>query len=160
MRGRRSPPTPPSATRTCAVVSLAGTLLRAGTQEAFQLPEGVSHVSRRGRRARQRPPRLAPRARRALPLDARSDLFADGEVCVQKTPSVFVDSLWETFGPFPRGVPLVVAPSSAVRDLQRLLAVMEEYEVSRIVLVPAALWLLLDAAEASAVAAARCGSSL
>ena len=84
----------------------------------------------------------------------RSYLFADGEVCVQKTPSVFVDSLWETFGRA-RGVPLVVAPSSAARDPQRLLAVLEEHQVSRIVLVPAALRLLLDAAESAGSRAAR-----
>ena len=144
-------------TVTCAVVSLAGTLLRAGTQDAFRLPEGVSHVLFTS--GSTGTPKAVLGSRRGLVARCRwmwrSYPFADGEVCVQKTPSVFVDSLWETFGPLVRGVPLVVAPSSAVRDPQRLLAVLEEYQVSRIVLVPAALRLLLDAAEASAASPLR-----
>ena len=136
---------------TCAVVSLAGTLLRAGTQDAFQLPEGVSHVLFTS--GSTGTPKAVLGSRRGLVARCRwmwrSYPFADGEVCVQKTPSVFVDSLWETFGPLARGVLLVVAPSSAVRDPQRLLAVLEEHQVSRIVLVPAALRLLLDAAESA-----------
>ena len=125
---------------------------RQGTQAAFQLPEGVSHVLFTS--GSTGTPKAVLGSRRGLVARCRwmwrSYPFADGEVCVQKTPSVFVDSLWETFGPLARGVPLVVAPSSAARDPQRLLAVLEEHQVSRIVLVPAALRLLLDAAEASA----------
>ena len=84
---------------TCAVVSLAGTLLRAGTQDAFQLPEGVSHVLFTS--GSTGTPKAVLGSRRGLVARCRwmwrSYPFADGEVCVQKTPSVFVDSLWETF---------------------------------------------------------------
>ena len=36
--------------------------------------------------------------------------FKSDEVCCQKTPLSFVDSVWEIFGPLLRGVPLVIIP--------------------------------------------------
>jgi len=74
--------------------------------------------------------------------------FAPDEVCVAKTPLGFVDSLWEMVGPLAKGVPLLLLPSDAASRPHALLPVLREWRASRLVLVPSALRMLLDACEA------------
>ena len=70
--------------------------------------------------------------------------FAPGEVCCQKTSLGFVDSIWEMLGPLLRGVPIVIADDDDVMDPRRLIALLAEAGVTRLVLVPALLQVLLD----------------
>ena len=72
--------------------------------------------------------------------------FDAGEVCCQKTVLSFVDSVWELFGPLLRGVPTVVIPDLVVKDPARLIRTLAANRVSRFVLVPSLLRLLLAAA--------------
>jgi len=71
--------------------------------------------------------------------------FRDGETCCQKTSLGFVDSVWEIFGPLLRGVTSVILPDDAVVDPERLVRLLSDYEVTRIVLVPSLLRAILEA---------------
>jgi amino acid adenylation domain-containing protein len=71
--------------------------------------------------------------------------FAAGEVCCQKTSLNFVDSIWEIFGPLLQGVPNVIIPDDLVKDPLELVRIMASERISRIVLVPSLLRVLLDA---------------
>jgi amino acid adenylation domain-containing protein len=70
--------------------------------------------------------------------------FQPGEVCCQKTNLGFVDSVWEIFGPLLAGVPNVIIPQEALRDPEELLHILAREHVTRIVLVPSLLRMLLD----------------
>lgn len=70
--------------------------------------------------------------------------FEQGEVCCQKTALSFVDSIWEIFGPLLQGVPTVILPDELVKDPEQLLVALEAQAVTRIVLVPSLLQVLLD----------------
>jgi amino acid adenylation domain-containing protein len=70
--------------------------------------------------------------------------FHADEVCAQKTALSFVDSVWEIFGPLMAGCPLVMLPDEVVLDLERLLGVLAERRVSRLVLVPSLLRAILQ----------------
>jgi amino acid adenylation domain-containing protein len=70
--------------------------------------------------------------------------FASGEVCCQKTALGFVDSIWEMFGPLLRGVPNLIVPDDHVVDPERLLELLAREGVTRIVLVPTLLRVLLE----------------
>ena len=67
--------------------------------------------------------------------------FEPREVCCQKTSLSFVDSVREIFVPLLRGIPLVIIPDAIVRDPRRLIEILAENQVTRIMLVPS----LLDA---------------
>lgn len=69
--------------------------------------------------------------------------FAAEEVCCQKTALSFVDSVWEIFGPLLQGVPSVIIPAMAVKDVPRLIEVLARHRVTRIVLVPSLLRAML-----------------
>jgi amino acid adenylation domain-containing protein len=71
--------------------------------------------------------------------------FRPGEVCCQKTSASFVDSIWEIFGPLLQGVPTVVIPDEVVREPRRLIGMLADHRVTRIVLVPSLLRALLEA---------------
>lgn len=71
--------------------------------------------------------------------------FTPDDVCVQKTALSFVDSVWEIWGPLLQGIPLVVLDDATVKDPRRLAAALERHAVTRIVLVPSWLALLVDA---------------
>jgi amino acid adenylation domain-containing protein len=71
--------------------------------------------------------------------------FEDSEICCQKTSLSFLDSLWEMFGPVLQGVPTVIIPDEVVKDPVRLVATLAESQVTRIVLVPSLLRVLLEA---------------
>jgi amino acid adenylation domain-containing protein len=66
------------------------------------------------------------------------------DVCCQKTALSFVDSIWEIFGPLLRGIPNVIIPEDVVVDPQLLLDSLARERVTRIVLVPTLLRVLLD----------------
>ena len=70
--------------------------------------------------------------------------FAEGEVSAQKTSLSFVDSVWEIFGSLCRGVPLHVFDEAMVRDPSAFISALAAARVSRIVLVPTHLRMLLD----------------
>jgi amino acid adenylation domain-containing protein len=80
--------------------------------------------------------------------------FADGEVLCQKTSLNFVDSVWELFGGLLAGIPTVMASDAAQSQLDLLVALVERKRVSRLVLVPGVLRVLLERADL----AARLGS--
>lgn len=69
--------------------------------------------------------------------------FASGEVSCLKTQINFVDHIWELFGPLLKGVPTVSFYKSEVLDVPRFMKKLGHYEVSRMVLVPSLLKLLL-----------------
>ena len=71
--------------------------------------------------------------------------FADGEVCCHTTSFGFGDSVWQLFGPLLRGVPVVVAVEEDLRDVRRLIGLLAEREMTRIVIVPAVLQMILAA---------------
>ena len=84
-------------------------------------------------------------ARRRFEWMWRDYPFAEGEVTAQKTSLSFVDSVWEIFGPLCRGVPLHVFDEAMVRDPPAFISALAAARVSRIVLVPTHLRMLLDA---------------
>ncbi|WP_424627947.1 non-ribosomal peptide synthetase [Bradyrhizobium sp. SYSU BS000235] len=70
--------------------------------------------------------------------------FAQGEVACCKTSIGFVDSVWEMLGPLLAGVPTVIVPDEVVLDPEKFIALLGQHRVSRIVLVPTLLRVLLD----------------
>jgi amino acid adenylation domain-containing protein len=70
--------------------------------------------------------------------------FQAGEVCCQKTNLGFVDSVWEIFGPLLAGVPSVIISQETLRDPEQLLETLAQEKVTRMVLVPSLLRLLLE----------------
>ena len=74
----------------------------------------------------------------------RSYPFSPHEVCCQKTALSFVDSIWEIFGPLLRGIPNIIIPEEVVVDPELLLEQLARHRVTRIVLVPTLLRMLLD----------------
>ena len=73
--------------------------------------------------------------------------FAAAEVCCQKTALSFVDSIWEIFGPLLQGVPLVIIPDETVKDPQRFVTALSAHKVTRLVLVPSLLRVILEIGE-------------
>jgi len=70
--------------------------------------------------------------------------FSPRDVCCQKTAFSFVDSIWEIFGPLLRGIPNVLIPEEVVIDPELLLGLLARERVTRIVLVPTLLRVMLD----------------
>jgi len=71
--------------------------------------------------------------------------YGAAEVCCALTSLSFVDSISETFGPLLKGVPLVLFPPKFVLDLPQLTHVVAAQRVSRMLLVPSLLEVLLEA---------------
>jgi amino acid adenylation domain-containing protein len=71
--------------------------------------------------------------------------FRLGEVCCQKTPLSFADSVQEVFGPLLAGVALVIISDADLKDPERLVAALAARRVTRIILVPSLLRAVLDA---------------
>ncbi|MBR8840563.1 MAG: AMP-binding protein, partial [Stigonema ocellatum SAG 48.90 = DSM 106950] len=69
--------------------------------------------------------------------------FVQREICCQKTSLNFVDSVWEIFGPLLQGVPTVIVPDSVLKDPQEFVATLASNNVTRLVLVPSLLRVLL-----------------
>ncbi|ETW98427.1 MAG: hypothetical protein ETSY1_18755 [Candidatus Entotheonella factor] len=72
--------------------------------------------------------------------------FAPDEVCCQKTSVNFVDAVWELFGPLLQGIPTVYVPDAQVKAPERLIELLAAHQVSRIVLVPSLLHVMLEVA--------------
>jgi amino acid adenylation domain-containing protein len=70
--------------------------------------------------------------------------FAPDDVCCQKTPLSFVDSVSEIFGPLLQGIPTVIIPEEDLPEPDRLVQALSRHRVTRIVLVPSLLRLVLD----------------
>jgi amino acid adenylation domain-containing protein len=70
--------------------------------------------------------------------------FRAGEVCCQKTNLGFVDSVAEIFGPLLVGIPSVIIPQETLRDPEALLQTLAQEGVTRMVLVPSLLRMLLE----------------
>jgi amino acid adenylation domain-containing protein len=70
--------------------------------------------------------------------------FTQKEVCCQKTSLSFVDSIWEIFGPLLRGIPTVIIPDTIVKNPQQFVETLASNEVTRLILVPSLLRILLD----------------
>ncbi|MGB7132073.1 MAG: amino acid adenylation domain-containing protein, partial [Candidatus Sulfotelmatobacter sp.] len=70
--------------------------------------------------------------------------FQAGEMCCQKTNVGFVDSVWEIFGPLLAGVPSVIVPQETLHDPELLLQSLAHEQVTRMVVVPSLLRMLLD----------------
>jgi amino acid adenylation domain-containing protein len=73
--------------------------------------------------------------------------FVQGEICCQKTSLNFVDSVWEIFGPLLEGVTTVIIPDIVVKDPQEFVTTLFQNNVTRIVLVPSLLRLLLNTSD-------------
>jgi amino acid adenylation domain-containing protein len=70
--------------------------------------------------------------------------FADDEVCCLTTSLSFGDSIQELFGPLLQGLPVVVVSRDEVKDLVRLVERLRTHRVTRIVLVPSLLRVLVE----------------
>ncbi len=70
--------------------------------------------------------------------------FESDETGCIKTSLSFVDSVWEVFGTLLRGIPTTIIPGDVVRDPERLIRMLGEKHVTRIVLVPSLLRAMLD----------------
>jgi amino acid adenylation domain-containing protein len=70
--------------------------------------------------------------------------FAPGEVACCKTSIGFVDAIWEMLGPLLAGVPTVIIPDEIVLDPEAFIRLLGQHGVTRIVLVPTLLRVLLD----------------
>jgi amino acid adenylation domain-containing protein len=66
------------------------------------------------------------------------------EICCQKTSLNFVDSIWEIFKPLMHGLPTVIIPNDILRDPPQLIHTLAKHQVTRIMLVPSLLRVLLD----------------
>ena len=71
--------------------------------------------------------------------------FRPDEVGLAKTSPNFVDSIWELFGPLLQGVKVVLAPEAVAADAQALTDLICERGVSRLVVVPSLLSVLVQA---------------
>ena len=69
--------------------------------------------------------------------------FAPHEVCAQKTTLNFVDAVWEIWGPLLKGIPLVLIPDAVVKDPIQLVDTLATHHVTRLVLVPSLLNVML-----------------
>jgi len=70
--------------------------------------------------------------------------FSPEEVCCQKTAISFVDSVWEIFAPLLQGIPTVIISNATLLDPQLFVEALAHHKVTRIILVPSFLRLLLD----------------
>ena len=75
--------------------------------------------------------------RQAFPFEAH-------EVCCQKTSLNFVDAVWEIFGPLTCGIPSVIISDGQLRDPHRLVQILRRHGVTRMVVVPSLLNVLLE----------------
>ncbi|MBW3586561.1 MAG: amino acid adenylation domain-containing protein, partial [Cyanobacteria bacterium 0813] len=70
--------------------------------------------------------------------------FIEQDICCQKTSLNFVDSVWEIFAPLLHGLPTVIIPDRAVKDINHFLQTLSKQNVTRLVLVPSLLRAILD----------------
>jgi amino acid adenylation domain-containing protein len=70
--------------------------------------------------------------------------FTQEDICCQKTSLNFVDSVWEIFAPLLHGRPTVIISDESLKDPHQLVQTLCTRQVTRIVLVPSLLRVLLD----------------
>ncbi len=70
--------------------------------------------------------------------------FEAEEISCQKTSLSFVDSIWEIFGPLLRGIRTIIIPDALLKDPKELIQTLAVQQVTRIVLVPSLLRVILD----------------
>ena len=70
--------------------------------------------------------------------------FEPDDVCCQKTAIVFVDFVWELFGPLLKGVRTVIMPDGVAADPRRFVEELATAGVTRLVLVPSLLSGMLE----------------
>ncbi|MEG3875944.1 amino acid adenylation domain-containing protein [Microcoleus sp. herbarium7] len=70
--------------------------------------------------------------------------FEREEICCQKTAISFVDSVWEIFAPLLQGIPIFIIPDPIVKDTKLFLETLDRHHVTRVILVPSLLRLILD----------------
>ncbi|MEW6738051.1 MAG: amino acid adenylation domain-containing protein, partial [Acidobacteriota bacterium] len=70
--------------------------------------------------------------------------FDVADFCCQKTTLNFVDSVWEIFGPLLQGIPILILPELTVKDSKEFFEALANYNITRLVLVPSLLKVLLD----------------
>ncbi|CBN59210.1 MULTISPECIES: non-ribosomal peptide synthetase [Kamptonema] len=70
--------------------------------------------------------------------------FESEEICCQKTAISFVDSVWEIFAPLLQGIPTVIIPDAIVKDTKLFLETLDRHHVTRVILVPSLLRLIVD----------------
>jgi microcystin synthetase protein McyA len=70
--------------------------------------------------------------------------FREAEICCQKTSLNFVDSVWEIFGPLLQGITTIIVPDQVVKDPQQFVTNLARCNVTRLVLVPSLLRILLN----------------
>jgi amino acid adenylation domain-containing protein len=73
--------------------------------------------------------------------------FSANETCVIKTSISFVDHIWEIFGPLCAGIKSVVLKKEELINLDILISKLSDHKISRLVLVPSLLSVLLDKME-------------
>ena len=71
--------------------------------------------------------------------------FRADDLSVMRTPTNFVDSLWELWGPLLVGSPTVIAPVETRVDPEALIAFLAHHRVTRIWMVPSLLHAIIDA---------------
>ncbi|HLO50179.1 MAG TPA: amino acid adenylation domain-containing protein [Kamptonema sp.] len=70
--------------------------------------------------------------------------FEQGEICCQKTSLNFIDSVWEIFAPLLHGLRTIIIADEIVKDPYRLIQTLSQQQVTRLVLVPSLLRVLLE----------------
>lgn len=70
--------------------------------------------------------------------------FNKDELCCFKTSISFIDSLGEILTPLTQGIPLLILPDESVMNPSSFIEEMSKHKVTRLVLVPSLLALLLD----------------
>ena len=70
--------------------------------------------------------------------------FDSKEQCCQKTSQMFVDCLWEIFGPLLKGISNTIIDSNTVKDVEKFIATLANYNITRLVVVPSYLQALLN----------------
>lgn len=136
----------------CASAALALKAARA-PRELFRSPDDAAYVlytsgstgTPKGVLGPHRP--MLSRVQWALaayPFKTESD---PADVVCHKTALGFVDSIFEILGPLSSGVPLVVAPPASRADPGLLLGLLATYGVTRLILVPSLLRVLIALAD-------------
>jgi len=69
--------------------------------------------------------------------------FKNNEICCQKTSISFVDHVAEVFAPLLKGIPLHIISDTDVKDVENLISILINSNISRIVVVPSLLQAIL-----------------
>lgn len=71
--------------------------------------------------------------------------FAKGDICSQKAPMSFVDSVGELFWPLTEGIKVVIVPDKVLYNPYQLVPLLAEQKITHFSLVPSLLHIILDA---------------